>query len=310
MRCLDCEYSLRGLPRDGRCPECGAPILRSWEWHEAAVTGGEPPLWMSSPAWLRRMGAGCALVLASALGHMILTLIGAIIQQPVGGAMAAAASLFIGTSLALIVGLWLLGSREPATPSGLRDHTIVRAGAVVEVLRVVRSFVWNPRTFDGHWYIAIVTTLLAAAVTAMLWRRIARLTRRAAAAKPSRVAASWLAWLVPVVMVVQVVFFRLLPTGRNGAMLIAPQPVTGEATALVLVPVGLMRGGAIGPALIFWSFGMLAALTALLMLAMMALAFFRAAALSSTSRRERAGEEAQPVAGHDAGDVGVVEPRG
>jgi hypothetical protein len=264
---------------------------------------------MASPAWLRRMGAGCALVLGSAVGHIFMSLLGAMSVQPSGAAIVGAASLLIVTSLALVIGLWLLGSREPATAPSVRDLTIVRAGAVIELLRILRSFVWNPATFERHWYIAIATTLLAAVVTAMLWRRLARLTRRATLGNASRLASSWLVWVVPAVMIVQVLFWRLLPTSRYGAMLIAPQPMTGEATALILVPVGLIRGGSLGLALIFWGFAMLAAFTALLMLAVMARALHRAAALRSASR-QRAAEEAQPVPGHDAGDVRIVETGG
>lgn len=29
LKCVQCNYELRGLPRDGDCPECGAPIEAS-----------------------------------------------------------------------------------------------------------------------------------------------------------------------------------------------------------------------------------------------------------------------------------------
>ena len=31
IRCLTCGYDLRGLPRDGRCPECGRAVSDSWK---------------------------------------------------------------------------------------------------------------------------------------------------------------------------------------------------------------------------------------------------------------------------------------
>jgi hypothetical protein len=61
--CRQCAYDLRGLPRDGRCPECGTPVAMSlWRWliHFAPVE------------WLTRVvrgamlcGTGMCLILAS-----------------------------------------------------------------------------------------------------------------------------------------------------------------------------------------------------------------------------------------------------
>jgi hypothetical protein len=305
LPCIDCEYSLRGLPREGRCPECGSEIEHSWRRQEALLADGRPPLWMSSPAWLRRMGAGCALVLGSALGLMTLSFLGTRNPQPAGPSAYVAMSLWMTTSAGLVIGLWLLGSRELATSAGFPDGRLIRAGAILEVLRVVRTFVWNPRTFDGHWYIAIGTTALAAIVTALAWQRLGRLARRTSWAKVSR-SARWMGWLMPVIMIVQVVFFRLLPMSRVGAVLIAPHTVLGETSALVILPVGLIKGGAAGLTLLFWVPALITTLAALATLAGMMWIFFHELALSSACR-QRAAEERQPVPAHDAGDVGVGE---
>src|SRR5687768_5992755 len=65
-RCLRCEYDLRGLPRDARCPECGTPAEPSWQRAEAE-RAALPPLHLSSPSWLRTMAIACCLMIASAL---------------------------------------------------------------------------------------------------------------------------------------------------------------------------------------------------------------------------------------------------
>jgi hypothetical protein len=56
VRCLRCEYNLRGLDRAGNCPECGEPIEASWERYELQRAFGYTPLHIASPPFLRRMG--------------------------------------------------------------------------------------------------------------------------------------------------------------------------------------------------------------------------------------------------------------
>src|SRR5437588_8462153 len=108
--CIDCEYSLRGLPREGRCPECGGEIAQSWLWHETLLARGEPPLWMSPPAWLRRMGYGCALVLASSLAVIAVSTLNSAFGVSGGIHEYVAVSIWIAANVALVAGLWLLGS--------------------------------------------------------------------------------------------------------------------------------------------------------------------------------------------------------
>ena len=54
------------------------------------------------------------------------------------------------------------GAYAPGMTADVNDGRLVRVGAVIQALCVLRSFVWNPRTFEGHWYIAIAFTSLLA----------------------------------------------------------------------------------------------------------------------------------------------------
>ena len=59
LKCAACGYDLRGLPDDGRCPECGAAVAESRQ----AVS-----LFRADPRWLRRLELGAWLCPLSLLG--------------------------------------------------------------------------------------------------------------------------------------------------------------------------------------------------------------------------------------------------
>ncbi len=60
--CLQCGYSIRGLPHGGRCPECGTPIQRSLQGNL---------LRYSSPAYLATLNRGVFLILAAIAAQVI-----------------------------------------------------------------------------------------------------------------------------------------------------------------------------------------------------------------------------------------------
>jgi hypothetical protein len=63
LPCAGCEYELHGLPRDGRCPECGEPVARA--------LAGET-LHHADPRWLGRLIVAGWLVLAGFLAVLVL----------------------------------------------------------------------------------------------------------------------------------------------------------------------------------------------------------------------------------------------
>lgn len=115
VACRQCGYNVRGLPRDGRCPECAAPISLSLR---------EDYLCYAEPTYVARVARGVGWVVRAAnlIIGMLLALLGLLILSLlvpwcaglpgdlldplfVAGALAAAV-LFLG-------GLWFATTRDP-----------------------------------------------------------------------------------------------------------------------------------------------------------------------------------------------------
>ena len=128
--CRTCGYNLRGLSRDGQCPECGAPVSQSL---------GNHLLRHSDPAWLDTLARGAGLILLSIVAGIVLgLLVGIGVQVAVwqGAGNAAGTVALLGGGLGLLVGAvqvygaWLL--TEP-DPSGVGED---QYGTVRKVVRV------------------------------------------------------------------------------------------------------------------------------------------------------------------------------
>ena len=110
--CRRCGYDLRGLPADGRCPECGTPI---------ADSGAGESLAFADADWLRRVALGCRVIFAAIAGG---TLAGAAAAW--AGGPAAQAAVAVASGVLSVAGVWLAtaGERGDRRPPGERGRRV------------------------------------------------------------------------------------------------------------------------------------------------------------------------------------------
>jgi hypothetical protein len=284
--CLRCEYSLRGLGRDGRCPECGTPAESSFRRHELAIALGWTPLHLASPLFLRNMGRACALALVSA-GIVALAGGGSLLRIRSGPVGSALMSLWWLLSLvALPLALWLAGSYEPAARAESRTQRarrwLIRCGGLwgpwhvlFLSLLLLRS---GPPGFNWMLYRGVESALVAAVTWAVL-RRLAQLARRAErrrlAACASALGAAW-----PIVILAQVFAFSAMPVRPSEMWMLMAKPMIGDPAVLLLLPYSLAVWPRLEPELLFWLLYLLLTAATLVVLAGMMRVFFSAAALA------------------------------
>lgn len=127
--CRGCSYSLRGLPRDGRCPECGAPVGDSLRGFFLAY---------ADPDYLETVRSGLSWVLAGIIVTFIVMMATILLRVLLGAFGLAPATRLVGDGLRLlptimlIIGFWRLTRPDPGYV-GLEPPTSAR--------RVVRATV-------------------------------------------------------------------------------------------------------------------------------------------------------------------------
>ncbi|MGE0480194.1 MAG: hypothetical protein AB7Q17_06945 [Phycisphaerae bacterium] len=126
LPCRGCEYNLRGLPRDSRCPECGIPCGLS--------THGDL-LRFADPDWLRKLSRG--------ISYLLWGILVAVLANVAGGALGAvtspvmAAVVGIVGSLLGVYGAWLVTERDP---SGLGEDRYGRTRRIIRFALIVGLF--------------------------------------------------------------------------------------------------------------------------------------------------------------------------
>jgi hypothetical protein len=119
--CVQCRYDLRGLPADGRCPECGLPVRNS---------GAAPDeLHLAPRGWLGSVARGAALLLS---GQVLLA--SPLLVSPLLGARRDTlwwiyTGVAVQTIAAVVIGAgaWLVTRRQTRFgPSGFARRWLVR----------------------------------------------------------------------------------------------------------------------------------------------------------------------------------------
>lgn len=139
--CVGCGHSLAGIPRDGRCPECGTPVSPAY---------GPDLLENRSVGYLASVRAGLTLVLAGVIGGVLLViaaLIAAFLSAM--GAQGSSAAVTMNPALELaievvalgcavlsLIGWWKVTTPDPARAGTDLDATprkVVRAAVSLQL---------------------------------------------------------------------------------------------------------------------------------------------------------------------------------
>jgi hypothetical protein len=112
--CLGCDYDLRGLRRDGTCPECGWSI--EWSLDGAALRHADP-------AWLRRVGSGLGWLFVGNLLWLVMPIAVPILMMVFGrvGEYVAMTVVYMGLLIpdgCLLLGTWWATAAEPGGGQG------------------------------------------------------------------------------------------------------------------------------------------------------------------------------------------------
>lgn len=105
--CRTCDYNLRGLPQDDRCPECGTTVDRSIHSDRLCLT---------DPAWVNHLAAGALLMIIAVLGVTVVVVF-VVVPAFYGPFQSfprlALATFGIGFAAVGLVGCWKLAMPDP-----------------------------------------------------------------------------------------------------------------------------------------------------------------------------------------------------
>jgi hypothetical protein len=282
--CFRCGYNVRGLPADGQCPECAAPIDESVRRHRLALANRPLPLEASDPRWVRRLAWAERLVVLGAIG----VLAGEVLSQVVPSApRVLLLVIFLVPYLAFAAGAWLGAAREPVFAARRRGRwlrVLVRtavAGWALSLAAMMTSVLVLDWSGIYRWRVALV---IAAAVLswAFFWRQrelADRLDRPAL-----RHACAWLAWLT-----LAACLSAFVPDADSIQMepysyeILTPDPILGNARLLALLPYSLANLPRLDVPVVVHTAVALVSLASLVTLARLSRALRRAAAESTSS---------------------------
>jgi hypothetical protein len=131
LPCRKCSYNRRGLPTEGRCPECGTPVGLSLQ--------GDL-LRYSDPQWLDTLRQGIKLMLIG-IGIVVLAAIATVVSAAVHHRGVVLTLVSWAGNITMLAGTWLLTAPDP---SGLGEERYGKARKLVRVALIgdlVGSFI-------------------------------------------------------------------------------------------------------------------------------------------------------------------------
>jgi hypothetical protein len=149
LRCAGCGYDLRGLPRNGRCPECGTPVVASL----AQFT-----LYFADPGWLARLQLGTRLLLTAVVWFIggIITNFALLASNATPNMTTASHAVFGVVAVALLcASSWCATTPSPAmraTVRGLPPYRLARLAILVVGAWAITMTVLNLTTAGWMWF--------------------------------------------------------------------------------------------------------------------------------------------------------------
>jgi len=297
LRCLACEYDLRGQPRDGHCPECGLPVEPSATRDDAERAGGRAPLRLSGTSWLRAVGVACWVT----VGFAVITCAEAYVIVTNFGERTGLNFVDVALSLAQLalmpIALWLFGTREPLeSRRGGAMRLVVRGLAVASIVLPFALAPLIDRAGRGggtnvYGRVSIGFAVLAAVSTWIIVRRLAAAARRERRMMLARSAGAF-AWVAPIAWIVHAALNPSMPMDPHAEWLLNAHPLVGYAESIVSMGRLLTTKMRTDLALLPWLIEAAISLAGVVMFIAMA-RLFRAAARQSPRPAAASGREGE-----------------
>jgi hypothetical protein len=274
--CLRCGYNLRGLSGDGLCPECATPITASViRFVEINVVIARPLAAMPR-AWVKKLATGCTMLAVLGVAVFVVTTVQLLFDPSWRHA-------WTPIQIFMVIAFWLLAWPEPsAVAARTADRALrwsVGVGALICAAWMILRM--SLMSVTGARAAAPLYALFAAGTTVAFMFHLARLAARLQR-HDLRLEAAALMVLLSIGTFWQVLFVPaiMFPSGRRWWTL--PEPVIGEAAALILVPYAMLLGYRWDVVLIFWTLLAVLMLWTLTLLFRFAMALWRAVAARRT----------------------------